>query len=197
MSDQSSDSETEERRLDAERQLMTSEPEQLWNVTIAGSPHRPTYAQVTSRREVNPPFSEMPPRRNNSAIPIWEQSDVRFVPSVPPVEETEENKVAWERAEHEAHAATNGVRRRQRVDGFLLTIPESRRTQLEARLNFFPRANWPWWWEQFGHLVTNPTLKVVDSHEAWATIFRFAPLSFREFNRKNKQIRTNPSETQQ
>ena len=116
MSDQSSDSETEERRLDAERQLMTSEPEQLWNVTITGSPHRPTYAQVTSRREVNPPFSEMPSRntRNNSAIPIWEQSDGRFVPSVPTVEETEEARVARERAEHEAHAATNGVRRRQR-----------------------------------------------------------------------------------
>ena len=163
---------------------MTSEPEQPWNVTITGSPHRPTYAQVTSRRDVNPPFSEMPSRntRNNSAIPIWEQSDVRFAPSVPTVEETEEARVARERAEHEAHAATNGVRRRQRVDGYLLTIPESRRTQLEARMNHFPRPSWPWWWEQFGHLVTNPTLKVVDSHEAWATIFCFAPLSFKELS---------------
>ena len=164
MSDQSSDSEAEERQLDAELQLMTSEPERLWDVTITGSPHRPTYAQVTSRRNVNPPFSEMPSRntRNASAIPVWEQSDVRFVPSVPPAEETEQAREARERAEHEAHAATNGVRRRQRVDGSLLTIPESRRAQLEARMAYYPPAARPWWWEQFGHVITSPVLKVVD-----------------------------------
>ena len=168
MADRYSDSE-------GEMQLASSELDRHLNVTISESPRR-SYADVTSnpRRIPIPQFSEMVVGRRgrgDPALPIREQVDLPPFRNPPLGAESAEEQRARMAREDDAMIEVNAPRRAERAGGTFIQWPRNRELALQARVDVPPTPQ-PWWWRDYGHLVSDPFLRVAEVHEAWPTIFR-------------------------